>query len=56
MATALKAVHERTPVVVIDGSGKAASVLSYAWRYLHSSEYVVSLVILMSIIEIFAYL
>ncbi len=40
MASALKAVQERTPLVVVDGSGKAATAISYAWRYLHSDEFV----------------
>eukprot|EP00052_Salpingoeca_macrocollata_P022389 m.194400 g.194400 ORF g.194400 m.194400 type:complete len:1763 (-) comp21786_c0_seq1:135-5423(-) len=30
-----KAVESRTPVVVLEGSGRAADLLSYAWRLLH---------------------
>jgi hypothetical protein len=36
----LQAIDQRTPIVVVDGSGKAADVLSYVWRYLHSTEFV----------------
>ena len=28
-----EAVDKGTPVVVIDGSGRMADVISYAWRY-----------------------
>jgi hypothetical protein len=38
--TALNAKRNSTAIVVIEGSGKAADMLAYAWRYLHSNEYV----------------
>ncbi len=38
--TAMSAVDEGTPVVTIEGSGMAADMISYAWRYLHDFGYV----------------
>eukprot|EP00041_Stephanoeca_diplocostata_P039357 m.1618112 g.1618112 ORF g.1618112 m.1618112 type:complete len:2175 (-) comp25376_c1_seq2:5314-11838(-) len=32
-----KSIATRTPVVVIEGSGRVADVISYAWRYLHDT-------------------
>lgn len=32
-----EALRDRTPVVVIEGSGRAADVIAYAWHYLHDS-------------------
>ena len=33
--TVKKAIECRTPVLIMEGSGRAADVLAYAWRYLH---------------------
>ena len=33
-----QALRSRTPVVVMEGSGRAADVLSYAWRLLHDQQ------------------
>eukprot|EP00052_Salpingoeca_macrocollata_P029292 m.294431 g.294431 ORF g.294431 m.294431 type:complete len:1804 (-) comp22964_c0_seq3:8-5419(-) len=33
-----RAVHSRVPVVVMEGSGHTADLLSYAWRYLHDDK------------------
>lgn len=30
-----KAIEKRIPVVVVEGSGRAADILAYAWRMLH---------------------
>lgn len=38
LETALRARQVDTPIVVIDGSGKAADVLAYAWKFLHSAQ------------------
>lgn len=35
LTTAEQAIYEGTPVVVMEGSGRAADVLAYAWRFLH---------------------
>ena len=32
------AIAQRTPVLVIEGSGRIADVLAYAWRYLHDDQ------------------
>ncbi len=30
-------IQDRQPVVVMEGSGRMANVISYAWRYLHDT-------------------
>jgi hypothetical protein len=48
IAQSAQAVNNHTPVVVVDGSGKAADIISYAWRYLHANEYGFSSFVLLS--------
>ena len=38
--TALNAKRRATAIVIIEGSGKAADLLSYAWAFLHSPSFV----------------
>ncbi len=35
-----QAVENNTPVVVIEGSGRAADLIAYAWRILHCEKYI----------------
>ena len=35
----LAAVKEKTPIVVVDGSGQAADVLAYAYNFMHNPLY-----------------
>lgn len=34
-----QAIEKNTPVVVVEGSGRAADILAYAWRMLHCEKY-----------------
>ena len=34
--TCFEAVKNKTPLVVIDGTGQAADLIAYAWNYMHS--------------------
>ena len=44
--TALNAKRRSTAIVIVEGSGKAADLLAYAWNYLHDQGFVRILVIL----------
>ena len=39
MKTALEASRQHTPIILVDGTGQAADVLTYAWRFLESPRY-----------------
>eukprot|EP00048_Salpingoeca_helianthica_P009388 m.134912 g.134912 ORF g.134912 m.134912 type:complete len:1743 (+) comp14855_c0_seq3:157-5385(+) len=47
-----QAVHSRVPVVVIEGSGRAADLVALAWRYLHDTNRSGAAITPMQIIEL----